>query len=443
MNQESLSAFKQHFSGQIILPTDPGYKEASSVFMHTGAPAIIVRPKTAQDVVIAIQFVKDNKLVLSVRSGGHSGPGFGTNTDGAVIDMSHMKAIELIDAEKHIVRIQSGATWVEVATALQQHGLAISSGDTKTVGVGGLTLGGGIGWLVRKVGLAIDNLVAAEVVTADGKVVRASDSEHTDLFWAIRGGGGNFGIVTSFEFAAYPIGKVFAGPISYGIDEVGAVLRGWRDAMRVAPEELNSMIMVLPSFGGNPPAVMILSCSSNSDTAAAQEALAPLKTFGKVLMDGVKQKEYAEVLEDAHPPQGMEVVANNVFLKTFSDEVIAAIVEMCKSAIPILQIRALGGAMNRVAADSTAFPHRDSEVLLVCPTFLPIGAAPDVVDAAMKPWKTLAAFGSGAYANLLSAVTEENVRAAYPQATYERLAAIKKIYDPENIFNQNYNIKPN
>lgn len=433
---------QQTFTGDIILPTDSGYKEASSVMMHTGAPAIILRPKTTQDVVTAIQFVKDNMLVLSVRSGGHSGPGFGTNTDGAVIDMSLMKAVEVIDREKHIVRIESGATWIEVANALQTYGLAISSGDTKTVGVGGLTLGGGIGWLVRLVGLTIDTLIAAEVVTADGKVLKVNSDEHPDLFWAIRGGGGNFGIVTSFEFAATPIGKVVSGPISYGIDEVGVVLRGWRDTMRTAPEDLNSMAVVLPTFGGNPPAVMVFACASNPDEAVASGAVAPLKSLGKVVMDGTKSGDYAEILQDAHAPQGVDVIAHNVFMKEFSDAVIDTIVEMCTSAIPILQIRYLGGAMNRVATDSTAFPHRDSEVLVVCPTFLPVGATPDIVDAAMQPWKKLSSFGSGAYANLLSAATDENIRAAYPQATYERLAAIKKIYDPENLFSQNYNIKP-
>jgi FAD/FMN-containing dehydrogenase len=356
--------------------------------------------------------------------------------------MTLINTVELIDEVKHIIRVGSGAQWVDVANTLQSHGLAVSAGDTKSVGVGGLTLGGGIGWLVRKVGLTIDNLVAAQVVTADGKTLQVSVTENPDLFWAIRGGGGNFGVVVSFEFTAYPIQTVFAGPISYPVENVSGVLKGWRDAMRQAPEELNSTVLVMPSFGGNPPAILILCCYGGADEAAAMSALKPLQSLGTVTMQAVKQKNYAEVLEEAHAPQGMEIITKNAFFKEFSDEMIAMIEEACKTAIPILQIRYLGGAMNRVSSDATAFPHRDSEVLIVSPVFLPPGASKEVIENAMKPWQALAVFGSGAYSNLLSTDTPEDVTSSYPQATYERLAKIKKIYDPENLFSRNYNIKP-
>ncbi|MEP7167265.1 MAG: FAD-binding oxidoreductase [Candidatus Woesebacteria bacterium] len=442
MNLPNFDTLRSTFSGEIVLPADPAYKEAANVFMHTGTPAVILRPKNSADVVMAIAYARENKLVLSVRSGGHSGPGFGTNTDGVVIDMTLMNSIEVVNEDKHLVRVGSGANWIQVAETLQGKGLTLSSGDTKTVGVGGLTLGGGIGWLVRKVGLTIDNLVAAEVITAKGEILKVSSTENPDLFWAIRGGGGNFGVVTYFEFQTYQLTKVFAGPIAYGLADLEPVLKGWRDTMRTAPEELNSMIVVFPSMAGNPPAVMLLCCYAGSDEAIAMKAIEPLTKFGTTAKPMVKEKTYADVLEDAHPPQGIQVIAKNVFIKEFSDQVIETILAMCKTAVPILQIRSLGGAMNRVAPDATAFPHRDSEVLLVCPTFVPAEATADMIEIAMKPWQKLEAFGSGVYANLLSVATQADIEGTYPKSTYERLAKIKKSYDPENLFQQNYNIKP-
>ncbi len=438
----NFDAFKQKFSGQIILPADAAYANTSGVFMHTGAPALVVKPTTSEDVISAIQFARDSKLDLSVRSGGHSGPGFGTNTDGMVIDLSAINSVEIIDTERHIVRVGSGAKWIDVVMKLKEHGLALSSGDTKTVGVGGLTLGGGIGWLVRKVGLTIDCLISAEVVTVNGDVLKASAAENQDLFWAIRGGGGNFGIVTYFEFTATPLSKVFAGMVAYSLDELPNILKGWREVMRVAPEELNSTALVMPSFGGNPPGIMIMCCYAGEDEAVAMKAIEPLRKLGAVVHEDIKEKAYADVLEDAHPPAGVHIIAKNIFVKEFSDELIDQIQTLCKTAIPILQIRSLGGAMNRVASDATAFPHRSSEVLLVSPTFAPLDATEDVITQSMKPWESLATFGDGTYANLLSTNTTEDIRSAYPQETYSRLAKIKKQYDPENVFKNNFNIQP-
>ena len=435
---QNFDNFKKTFSGKIILPTDKEYTQASTVFLSTGTPALIVKPSHAQDVAVAIKFARDSKLAIAVRSGGHSGQGFGTNNGGIVIDVSAMNTVELIDAEEQVVKIGTGARWIEVAEKLRTHGLALSSGDTKTVGVGGLTLGGGIGWLVRKVGLTIDNLLAAEIVTSNGEILRTSSTENSELFWAIRGGGGNFGIVTSFEFTAYPLTEVYAGPISYSIEEVGSVLKNWRDVMRKAPDELNSTALVMPSFAGNPPGVMLLNCYAGDD----EQTIEPLKKLGKLVFQDVKKKAYAEVLEDAHPPQGVEIITKVMFVKDFSDEFIDAIAEQCKVQIHIIQIRYLGGAMNKVASDATAFAHRDKEVLIVVPAFIPLNSTPEVVTKALEPWSKLVKFGSGTYSNLLSTNTAEDVKAMYPGSTYERLAKIKKQYDPENVFKSNLNIEP-
>ncbi len=437
-----VAELKADFSGEIILPNDEEYTQASTVFIKKGSPAVVLRPKTVEDVQGAVRFAKKNNLIISVRSGGHNGVGFGTNDGGAVIDMGHFDSIELVDASKGLVRLGTGALWGDVAKKLEAHNLAISSGDTTTVGVGGLTLGGGIGWMVRKYGLAIDNLREIQVVLADGSVVSASETENAELFWAIRGGGGNFGIVTEFDFAAHFTGEVYAGSMSFGLEDVNQLLRGWRDVMRSAPDELTTMFLLMPSFGGNPPTAMVTICYAG-DEAAGKAATAPFESIGVPLHMDIRMKPYSDVLEEAHPPKGIEVVVRNAFIDDFSDEAVAAISELYKDgAGPIMQIRSLGGAYGRIPNDETAYAHRRAEVLVVSPSFLP----PEVTDAAreaiLQPWSNVAVYSSGSYVNLLSTATSDDIAAVYPPSVYDRLALIKAQYDPEDIFSQNYNVRP-
>jgi FAD/FMN-containing dehydrogenase len=436
-------AARRDFSGEIILPEDKSYEQARATYTQIGTPALVMRPRTANDVGAAIQYAQDNSLILSVRSGGHSVAGLSTNKGGLVIDLVNMRKIEIIDLGKGLVRIEAGATWGEVAAELQKHQLALSSGDTKSVGVGGLTLGGGIGWMVRKYGLAIDSVAAAEVVTADGRILRVSATENPDLFWAIRGGGGNFGIVTHFEFAAHPLNKVFAGTIAYGLDNLSELLRTWRDYMRQATEDLSTSVTIMPSFGGAPPAALIMCCCAGADEEAAARALEPLRQLGAILWQDVQKKNYADVLEEAHPPEGIRIIAKNVFAQTLSDDLIQAITATLSApGGRVLQIRGLGGAMKRIDPTATAFPYRDSEIMLFSGTFVSPAASEAEIREALKPWETLAAYGRGAYANFLSTATDEDVAAVYSAPTYERLAKIKAAYDPQNLFNQNHNIKP-
>ena len=255
MIQQSVSDLKTQITGEVVLPDSPDYEGLRNGFSATGSPAVIVRPQSNEDVAAAIQYARDNHLKLTVRSGGHSQSGMSTNDGGMVIELGHFNKVEVVDPAQHRVRIGAGAKWGDVAQTLSSQGLALSSGDTNSVGVGGLTLGGGIGWLVRKVGLTIDNLESAEIVTADGSALHVSAGVHPDLFWAIRGGGGNFGVVTAFDFRAHPLKSIVAGMAIYDVAEAETVLTKWAAAMRRARswKIANTMMMgtsVLIGFCG-------------------------------------------------------------------------------------------------------------------------------------------------------------------------------------------------
>lgn len=443
MNPQLIQTLKDEFSGGVILPGNGAYEQARNSFIHQGSPAVVLRPATSNDVAVAIRFGRTNALTISVRSGGHSGAGLSTNDGGLVIDLSAINSVDVIDKEKNMVRIGSGATWKKVATTLGGHGLALSSGDSTSVGVGGIALGGGIGWMVRKYGLTIDRMKAAEIVTADGTILRISASEHSDLFWAIRGGGGNFGVATYFEFEAVRIGQVYSGMIIYKMENVPALLKGWRDYMRVATEDLTVIFLLLPAMMGNPPSAIAWCCYAGDDEAGAAKAIDPLLKIGTVVQNMVTKKNYADVLEDPHPPQGVQIFVQNGLTENFSDECIDIVAHHYGNEVsPVLQIRSVGGAMKRVAPDATAFAHRNAEVMLVSAAFVPMNASNGDIEKAMIPWKSIRPFTSGAYVNFFSEASEKEVSAAYPQATYHRLANIKKQYDPENVFNRNYNVKP-
>jgi FAD/FMN-containing dehydrogenase len=441
----NLDELRQAVNGDVLVAGDEAYAEASTTYTGTGEPAVAVRPRDEESVAAAIRYAAANDLVLSVKSGGHSGSGFGTNKGGVVIDMAAIADVEIVDAEQGLVRIGSGATWGQVANALREPGLAITSGDTLSVGVGGLTQGGGLGWMIRKYGLAIDSLVGATVVTADGRVLQAGENENEDLFWAVRGGSGNAGVVTRFEFAAKPVSTVFAGMIQFKRDDLQELLRGWRDVALNAPDELSTAIIALPSFGPQmPPGAMVFACWAGDDRDAAMAAIEPLLAIGEVIKHDLDLKPYADILEEAQPPPGIRIIAKNVFVPEVTDELIAAIdAQYGDTGAGVVFLRSLGGEMGRVPADATAFAHRDAKGLVVAGTFVPNEATDDEVDALVeKSWGPVAAFGTGAYPGFLTTATERDVKDVYPPATYRRLAEIKKQYDPANLFSRNHNIKP-
>jgi FAD/FMN-containing dehydrogenase len=447
LHPDALADLKQSISGSVVLPADPEYETASavygSIYGQVSAPALVVQVADADDVGVAIAFARSHGLVLSVRSGGHSGSGFSTNVGGIVIDLRRLSGIEIVDADRHLVRIGAGAVWGDVATTLGAAGLALTSGDTTTVGVGGLSLGGGIGWLVRKYGLAFDSLVEASVVTAGSELLRVSADENPELFWAIRGGGGNFGVVTSFVFEAHVLSGIVAGILQFDDGNLTTLLAGWRDVMRGAPEELNTTFLAMPEFPGMPGGVQILACYGGDDRAAAAAALAPLRALPGLRSDDITVKAYADILEEAHRPEGLTIVGHNAFAPVLDDTLIGALGSMYQElGGSVLMLRSLSGAFNRVPNDATAFGFRDSEVLLISMAFLPPEAPIEAIERVHVLWRTVEPSVQGTYGGFSNAPDGEDPALLYPPETLTRLVTVKRQYDPENLFRRNHNIRP-
>jgi len=441
----ALETLRRDFGGDIIEPGGADYESVSRTLLTSGKPAYVLRPGSVRDVQEGVRFAAGIGLSLSVRGGGHSFPGFGTNDGGVVIDLSRLASVEIIDSERHLVRIGGGATWGKVAAALAPHGLAISSGDTKSVGVGGLTLTGGIGWKVRKHGLALDNVVAAEVVTASGEVVPASAAQNPGLFWAIRGGGGNFGIVTSFDFVAHPTTDVFYGTITFPPSEAATVIQGWADYLRTAPDELTSTADLANPFRGPGAPVEIHVAFDGDDPQLAAQAIDPIRRLGPVLDDDVAPRPYADTLEDGTPPPpGLAFAIRSAFVDRESVPAVLQILAEVRASerSPFIAVRSVGGAVSRVPGDATAYAHRQAELMFVTTSAGPESAVEAARPALETIWTRLAPHVSGAYANFLSAATAADVAAIYPPEVYRRLAAVKRQYDPGNLFARNHNIRP-
>jgi FAD/FMN-containing dehydrogenase len=448
-----LEAFEAGLSGSIVLPGSPDYDEARQVnsAINDRHPAMIVRAADAGDVARTVSLARESGLALSIRGGGHSLAGYGTNDGGIVLDLGPMKGLH-IDPERRLAWAQPGLTAREYTVAAAAHGLATPFGDTGSVGIAGLTLGGGIGWLARKYGLAIDALEAVEIVTADGRQVTASAESHADLFWAVRGGGGNFGVVTRFVYRLDPVGEILGGALF--MPATREVLASLEPIASSAPEELTtiSFVMHLPPAPFVPaelvgtPSVAIMFVWSD-DPVAGQAALAPFREVATPLIDMAMPMPYPGIyvlLEQAE--RQALTVHRSRFLSTLDDDAVDSILAAMaapSSPAAMVQLRVLGGAMARVAADATAFAHRGAPVMATIIT--------PFEDAATEPehraWteslhEALAANEAGVYSNFLEAEGEERVRAAYPGGIYERLADVKRRYDPSNLFRLNQNIRP-
>ncbi|MEV3860469.1 FAD-binding oxidoreductase [Streptomyces sp. NPDC050095] len=446
MSNSALHTLRRDFGGALIEPGADAYPAASRSALAEGSPAFVLRPGTVDDVRAGVRFAAATGLFLSVRGGGHGFAGFATNDGGIVLDLGGLADVTVIDAERHLVRVGGGATWGRVADALAPHGLALSSGDTREVGVGGLTLSGGIGWKVRKYGLTLDSMVAAEVVTAAGEFVRASATEHPELFWALRGGGGNVGIVTAFEFSAHRTTDVFHGALTFPAAQASAVLQGWAEHLRTAPEELTSLVEFANPFAGGPEApVEVKVAFDGDDPERAAAAIDPVRRLGTVLHDDVALKPYADTLASAPtPPPGIRLLTRSAFVaKESVADVLRLLAETGASqGSPFLAVRAVGGAVSRVPAEATAYAHRQAELLVLTTSIGPepaLAAARPALDAV---WGRLAPHTTGAYANFLAGTAEDDVAAVYPAGTYERLAAVKRAYDPGNLFTGNHNVRP-
>jgi FAD/FMN-containing dehydrogenase len=422
-----------------IRPGDPDYDAARTTIAGTAEPAVVLRPTDAEEVAAALEYVRAAGLELAIRSGGHSPLGYSNSDGGAVIDLSRMDSVEVLGDGK--VRIGAGATWGPAAAALAEHGLAITSGDTRSVGVGGLTQAGGMGWMVRKHGLTIDSVLAVDLVTASGDVVHADAETHPDLFWAVRGGGGNFGIVTAFEIQAQPVTTLQFGTMAFALDDVPQLLKGWAATMDSAPEELSTALALMPGFGDFPAGAMLWVAYCGDDLSVLQS----LRSLGNLVSDTVSEKRYADVLEEPpHPPEGIRPEVGNTLLEQLSGDCIEAIAAAYSSGTAgrVVFLRNLGGAMGRVAPDATAFAHRDAQVLVVSAKFLPEDAPAEVRAAARSEWQTIRRHGIGSYAGFLASDTPEDLAALYPPETLARLVEVKRAWDPDNVFRRNFNIRP-
>ncbi len=439
-------------SGTVIRPDDEAYDEARHIHntLIDRKPSLIVRAADAADVARAVTFAADHGLELAVRAGGHS---IHSATDGGlVVDLSAMKGLH-IDPERRLAWAQPGLTAGEYTVAAAAHGLATPFGDTGSVGLAGLTLGGGIGWLVRKHGLTIDSLVSVELVTADGRIVTASEQRNPDLFWAVRGGGGNFGVVTRFVFRLHPVGTVLAGALFLPVTR--EVLEGLVAAGENAPEELTTITFIMPTpplpFVPQElhfkPSAIVMFVHASDDIAAGQAALAPFRALATPLAEGVFPMPYPGIYdftaEGGKPGPG---VIRSVMLDGLDDDAIDTI--LTRVAAPstpgaITEIRVLGGAMARVPADATAFAQRDARVLFALITSFQDPAEAPIHEAwTQEYFEAIAAKGTGVYSNFLAAEGEARIREAFPGSTYERLAEVKRAYDPTNLFKLNQNIAP-
>jgi FAD binding domain/Berberine and berberine like len=445
--EEAIAAFTSSLEGQAIAPGDPDYEIArriwnASIDRH---PGLIVRCASAGDVVKSVAFGRDNDILLAVRGGGHNVGGRALCDDGLVIDLSAMRDIQ-VDPSARIVKAQAGCTLGDLDQATHAHGLTVPVGVVSKTGIAGLTLGGGVGWLVRKYGLTCDNVVAFEVVTADGRLLTASATDNYDLFWGLRGGGGNFGVVVRFTYKAYPISTVLGGLLVHTRDKAGEVLPFYRDFMASAPDELTAYAGLMYSPDGDP-ITGIIACWCG-DQEAGEKALQPLRAFGPPVMDAIQPMAFPamqSMLDDAFP-EGTHNYWKSTFVRELSDPVIDMLVEHANkvpSPMSAVVIELYGGAASRVSDTDTAFAHRKAEY--------DIGIMSQWTDPADRDrniawarelFDALRPYSSGAFLlNFLGQEEEAVVRAAFGH-NYDRLAQLKNKYDPHNLFRQNQNIRP-
>jgi FAD/FMN-containing dehydrogenase len=453
----ALKALPGSFRGELIQPEDPTYDEHRKVWNGSidRSPALIARCASADQVVDAVELARESGLPTAVRAGGHSFPGLSTCNDGIVIDLGRMKGIE-VDPEARTARVEAGVLLGELDEATQRHGLAVPAGIVTHTGVAGLTLGGGIGWLHRKYGLTIDQLISATMVTATGEVVRSSETENSELFWGLRGGGGNFGVVTEFEFRLNDLGPtVLAGPIFWLIEESPDVLRFYRDWIAEAPDELMTIAMhrKAPAVDFVPPElhgrlIVGVVCCWAGDLEEGEKVIRPLREFGSPVLDLCGPKPFVEhqAMLDPSFPHGRWYYMRSCDVAELTNEVIDITVEhsmRIRSPLTSFPIWQLGGAIRQVGTDETAFNGRGAGH-----TFNITIATEDSEGFkeerqwARDFWSALTPFHESVYVNFLMEEGEDRIREAYGAAKYERLRALKRDYDPDNLFRLNQNIPP-
>lgn len=457
ISPSAMEKFRASLRGPSYCPGEPGYDAARKIHnaMIDRHPAIIAQCAGVADVIAAVKFAQEQGITASVRGTGHNVAGLSLCDDGIVIDLSAMKGIR-VNPTARTARAEAGVTWAELNHELQTFGLAATGGFVGTTGVGGLTLGGGLGWMVRKHGCALDNLLSADMVTADGKFLTASLNENPDLFWGIRGGGGNFGVVTSFEFQVHPAGTVLAGLVLHPASKGREALRFWREYELTAAEEMSNSLVMFTA----PPelplpdalrgvAIVALGGVYVGPLDEAEKALRPLREFGPPPADIYQPMPYsaAQTMADFLWPRGLYSYWKSSFLKSLSDGAIDTILDFYeKSPSPrtVIVVEHDGdSAFSRIPEDATAFGHRNWPYNIVVTTMWADAAQSDAnIRWTREFWRAMQPFlADAAYVNYLGEVSEEGMQAAYGRK-YERLAALKAKYDPGNFFRMNHNIKP-
>lgn len=410
-------------------------------------PALIARCAGAADVIQAVNFARAHELLVAVRGGGHGVAGNAVCDGGIVIDLSAMKGIRVNPASR-TVRAQAGLTWNEFDRETQAFGLATTGGFLSTTGIAGLTLGGGLGWLMRSCGLACDNLLAVDIVTADGQLLTASAAENRDLFWGVRGGGGNFGVVTSFEFRLHPVGPiVLGGPVVHPLPKAKDVFRFYREYTQAAPDELTTYAALGPAPDGTP--VAILATCYNGPLDKGQQLVRPLREFGPPVADMVAPMPYAVLQSIYNPlyPPGHLNYWKSSFLKELSDDAIDTMIEYFAAApspLSAVALEQLGGAVSRIGKDETAFGERGAHYsLIITSEWVDPAESEKNIQWARELWQAMQPFTRDtAYVNYLDSDEQNRVQAVYGPEKYNRLVALKNKYDPTNVFRLNQNIKP-
>jgi FAD/FMN-containing dehydrogenase len=450
LTDDAVTALRGGLRGEVIVSADAGYDAARQVWngMIDRRPAVIARCADTADVVAAVAFGRERGMPVAVRGGGHSAAGHAVADGALVVDLSAMNGVT-VDPDRRIAHAGGGATWSDFDAATQAHGLATTGGAISTTGVGGLTLGGGLGYLMRSFGLACDNLVAAEVVTADGRVVEATGDGDGDgeLLWGLRGGGGNFGVVTRLDFTLHPVGPVLGGMLVHPAERAAEVLRFYREATEGAPEGLSLFAALLSDPAGVP--IVALMPAWNGSIDEGERVLAPIRAFGPPLADTVGPMPYTalQTMLDEGFPSGLPVYWKSHFLTGIGDDALGTIVDRfgrIGSPLSAILIEHLGGAVGRVDQASSAFDHRDAEYNLAIISRWPEPAMEvGCVAWARELWEAMQPHARGVYVNYLGiGDAPDRVRAAYGDAKYGRLAALKARYDPDNLFRFNQNIAP-
>ena len=451
---------RAQLAGRLVTPADADYEALQAVFYGGDRrPSAVARVANAEDIAAVIGFARATGTELAVRGGGHSGAGHSTTDGGIVIDTRDLKRIE-VDAEARTVWADAGLTAAEVNAEVAKHGLVIGFGDTGSVGIAGITLGGGVGYLVRKFGLTIDNVDAVELVTADGELVTADAEHHPDLFWALRGGGGNFGVATRFKYRLHELPQITGGMLV--LPATAETVAAFMAAAEEAPEELSAIVNVMtcpplpfvPEEHHGSIVIFALMCYAG-EADAGEAAMAPFRAVAEPLGDLVRPMTYPELFpaeeappadESADPSMVPGFAALTLFTDRIGPEESALIVERLgwsDAPMRVAQLRVLGGAMARVAPDATAFAHRQQRVMVNVAAMYAGPTDRVVKEAWVRDLASALSRGNGAaYVNFVNDEGPDRVRAAYPGATWDRLAAVKARYDPENVFRRNHNIAP-